>query len=48
MRRNVPELRAGGKYFPVVSLAWIRGNPLWLLGFRAWQGKSENLFSALQ
>lgn len=48
MRRILPVLRAAGKYFPIVSLAWSRGNPLWLLGFRAWQEKSENLFSALQ
>jgi hypothetical protein len=32
------------KFFPIVSLAWNRGNPLWLLGLRAWQGKSEKLF----
>jgi len=35
--RNVPELRAGGKYFPLVSLAWSRGFPLWGMGLRAWQ-----------
>jgi hypothetical protein len=46
-RRILPELRAGGKYFPIVSLSWSRENPLWMLGFRAWQGKNENLFSAL-
>jgi hypothetical protein len=44
----LPESRAGEKYFPLVSLAWSRGNPLWLLGLLAWQEKSEKLFSALQ
>jgi len=28
--RNVPELRADGKYFPIVYLAWNRRNALWL------------------
>jgi len=28
--RNVPELRAGGKYFPLVYLVLNRVNALWL------------------
>lgn len=40
----LPDLRLAGKCFPIVYLAWSRGNALWNIGLLACKEKSDNLF----